>query len=268
MDLIDTHCHIADDAYAGIESEILTRADAAGVKKIVVIAVTPENAWKAEKLCLGPLDLTRRPPPRNSPKLYPTLGLHPHEAKLFSVEVAAELEENISRFVAVGECGLDWHYDLSPRDIQREAFDFQINLSITAKKPLVIHCRECAADIYEHLAKRRADLGPHPGIMHCFSETWEWGKKFLDLGFFLSFSGMLTFRSADAVREVAASAPADKILIETDAPYLAPVPHRGKQNEPAYITQTFQRLCEVRNTDPKEMAAQLWKNSHTVFNLS
>jgi len=262
--LFDTHCHLASENFNDDLGQILKNAELAGVAHITTVATEPTNAKKCAEIALQHSSETL--------KIYPTMGIHPHEAKIFDASNALLIEnafQKNSPYVAVGETGLDYHYDFSPQDIQKESFDFHIELAIRVNKPLIIHCRECVDDIYAMLAAKKGHYGSTPGIMHCYVENWEWAQKFLDLGFYLSFSGVLTFKSAESIREVAQKAPLDKILIETDSPYLAPNPYRGKRNEPSYVKNTFEVLRQCRaNMDAFELSEQLEKNSKAVFQLT
>ncbi|MEZ4816057.1 MAG: TatD family hydrolase [Bdellovibrionota bacterium] len=258
MSLFDTHCHLASKDFEGRLDDVLAEAVQANVSHATVIATHLEDGRKA-------LELSRT---KSTLKLFPTLGLHPHEAKDFNNAFVDSMEKEISDYVAVGETGIDYHYDFATPEIQKESFAYHIDLSIRVNKPLVIHCRESVEDIYALLAARKGDFNAIPGIMHCYAEDWEWGKKFLDLGLYLSFSGIITFKNADRLRGVAENCPLDRMLIETDSPYLAPIPYRGKPNQPAYVAKTFQQLCAIRKETPQEIEKQLFESSLKVFQLS
>jgi TatD DNase family protein len=191
-----------------------------------------------------------------TPDVQASLGVHPHEAKSWSKEAEAALQVLVShpsvRFI--GETGLDWHYDLSPRDEQEVAFRAQIRLAKAVRKPLMIHTRSAPEATLRILEEEGADAVR--GIIHCFSEDSAFAERALDLGFYLSFSGITTFKKAEAVREVAAWAPGDRILVETDAPFLAPVPYRGKPNEPGFVRFTAAAVAELRGI-PMEKLAEL-----------
>jgi TatD DNase family protein len=194
------------------------------------------------------------------PGVQASLGVHPHEAKSWSPEVATALAELLAqpsvRFV--GETGLDWHYDLSPRDEQEVAFRAQIRLAKGLRKPLMIHTRSAPEATLRILAEEGADAVR--GIIHCFSEDRAFASRALDLGFYLSFSGITTFKKAEAVRDVAAWAPADRILVETDAPFLAPVPYRGKPNEPGFVRFTAEAVAELRGISSLKLAELTTRN--------
>jgi TatD DNase family protein len=197
-----------------------------------------------------------------------SVGVHPHDAAHCDAHLEAELKALIAReaVVAVGEIGLDYHYDHSPRDRQAEVFRRFIALAREAKKPIVIHTRSAPADTLAILEEENArDVG---GIIHCFSEDLPFAKRALELDFYLSFSGILTFKSAKSVQEVAAWAPSDRILVETDSPYLAPIPLRGKRCEPAYIVHTASRLAELRGASLESIAEVTTQNAFRRFRLA
>lgn len=257
MSLFDTHCHLASKDFFESLDSVLVEATEANVTHATVIATHLEDGRRA-------LELSRT---KTQMKLFPTLGLHPHEASEFDQNFADTLEKEIHDYVAVGETGIDYHYDFATPEIQKESFAFHIDLASKVKKPLVIHCRESVVDIYDVLASRKSSLNACPGIMHCYAENWEWAQKFLDLGFYLSFSGIITFKNADMLRNVVENCPLDRMLIETDSPYLAPIPYRGKQNRPAYVAKTFEQLCLIRKEPAQEIEQQLFTSSLKVFNL-
>jgi TatD DNase family protein len=248
--LIDTHCHLADPAFDPDRQEVLERAWTAGVEHVVVIGESPATAEKA----LGLVATDSR--------LSATAGLHPHEARHWTPETEAWLANQLRdpRVVAAGEMGLDYHYDHSPRDVQREVFDRQLDLATAAGRPAVIHARE--AD--DHVA---GILRNHPratAILHSFSSGLALLRAGLELGHYVSFSGMITFKSwrLDAVIQ---EIPLDRLLVETDAPYLAPVPHRGRRNEPAFVERTAARLAEVRGRSLQEILELTSANAARVF---
>jgi TatD DNase family protein len=164
----------------------------------------------------------------------------------------------------VGECGLDFHYDRSPRDVQREVFVRQIRLAKAVRKPLVVHTREADEETAAILAR---ELGPDGGVIHCFTSDWTAAQRYLALGMSISFSGVLTFKNADALRDAAARVPADRILVETDCPFLAPIPHRGKRNEPAWVGLTAARLAQVRGVPLAEIERMTTGNARRALRL-
>lgn len=248
--LIDTHCHLADRAYDPDRDEVLARAWAGGVDRIVVIGESPESAGRALELI------------RAEPRLSMTAGVHPHEASSWSRDEEALLRELLAddRVVAVGEMGLDYHYDHSPRPAQRVAFESQLAIARELAKPAVIHAREADDDVAAILRDHPAV----PAILHSFSSGATLLRAGLDLGHYVSFSGMVTFKNwglDHAIRET----PADRLLLETDGPYLAPVPHRGKRNEPAFVRLVAERLAAVRGVPVDELMTLTTRNAARVF---
>ena len=242
MRLVDSHCHLDDSKFDADRDEVVSRAQAAGVERMVAIGTGN-----------GPPDLQAGIRVAEAyPFMLATVGVHPHDASKANAETFDELEKLLShaKVVAIGEIGLDYHYDFSPRDVQLSVFRKQLDLAVDRGKPVVIHTREAWNDT---LSAIRAS-GAKRGIMHCFTGDKEQAREALDLGFYLSFGGVLTFANAEGVREAARFAPEDRILVETDCPYLAPVPNRGKRNEPAFIVSTVERLAQVRGRTPEEIA--------------
>jgi TatD DNase family protein len=241
--IVDSHCHLDDRQFDDDREAAMARARAAGVETMLAIGTGD-----------GPPDLEAaiRLADRHD-FIYATVGVHPHDAAKASEETFARLAALVKhpKVRALGEIGLDYHYDFSPRDVQRVVFERQLALAAAAALPVVIHTREAWEDTISTLrAHWRGE-----GIMHCFTGDAAQAREALDLGFHLAFGGVLTFPKADAVREAARMAPSEKLLVETDCPYLAPVPMRGKRNEPAFIVETVRRLAEVRVCDPGEIAA-------------
>jgi TatD DNase family protein len=241
--IVDSHCHLDDEKFDADREATIERARAAGVERILAIGTGN-----------GPPDL--EPGIRLAGQyafIYATIGVHPHDASKATPETFTRLAElaKHTKVVAVGEIGLDYHYDFSPRDVQRQVFAAQLELAARAEKPIVIHTREAWP---ETLALIREHGLPFGGIMHCFTGGPKEAEEALALGFHLSFGGMITFPKAQEVRDAAALTPEDRLLVETDAPYLAPVPHRGKRNEPAFIVETVRRLADLRGTTPEQVA--------------
>jgi TatD DNase family protein len=224
--LIDSHCHLNDPQFDGDREGAIERALAAGVEHMMTIDA-PEFA-------------------EPYPFIYATIGVHPHEAAKATEETFARIRDLAAnpKVLAIGEIGLDYHYDFSPRDVQHRVFARQLELAAELHKPIVIHTREAWDDT---LAFVRQNAGlPHGGIMHCFTGSPAQAIEAVEMGFHLGFGGVLTFPKAEQVRDAARITPQDRLLIETDCPYLAPVPFRGKRNEPAFMLETARRLAEVR----------------------
>ena len=255
--LVDAHCHLTGTYLAADQvGDTLVRARAAGVGGFIAVGTDLED-------CRAVLALAQA-----HPGIQASLGVHPHEARHWAPAGAAELRDLLAhpsvRFV--GETGLDWHYDLSPRAAQEAAFRAQIQLALELGKPLMIHTRsapEATLRILEEDGAARVG-----GIIHCFSEDRAFAARALDLGFHLSFSGIATFPKADAVREVAAWAPLDRILVETDAPFLAPVPRRGRTNEPAYVRHTAEAIAGYRGLTLEALADRTTRNLEALCGWS
>ncbi len=248
MRLVDSHCHLDDAKFDADREQVIERALAAGVERLMAIGTGN-----------GPPDLeTGIRQAERYPFIFATVGVHPHDASKATTGTFARLRDLAGhpKVPAIGEIGLDYHYDFSPRDVQREVFARQLEIAAEAGKPVVIHTREAWADT---LALLRSGWRGG-GIMHCFTGDAEQAREALDLGFHLSFGGVLTFSKADAVRDAARVTPDERLLIETDCPYLAPVPHRGKRNEPAFAVEVARRLAEVRGRTPEEIAALTTRN--------
>jgi TatD DNase family protein len=238
--LVDSHCHINDKQFDDDREAAIERALAAGVEHMMVIDA-PEFAER-------------------SPAMYATIGVHPHEAAKASEETFARMTDLASheKVLAVGEIGLDYHYDFSPRDVQHRVFTRQLEMAAEFRKPIVIHTREAWDDTLAAVAQSGGL--PYGGIMHCFTGDAAQARQALAMGFYLAFGGVLTFPKAEALREAARITPEDRLLVETDCPYLAPVPFRGKRNEPAYVAQTARKLAEVRGVTLEAIAEVTTRN--------
>ena len=252
MKLVDSHCHLDDPKFDQDREETIGRARAAGVETMMAIGTGQ-----------GPPDLEAgiRLAERY-PFIYATVGVHPHDASKATRETFERLRQLAGRdkVLAIGEIGLDYHYDFSPREVQRAVFERQLEIAAETSKPIVIHTREAWEDTLALVAG-----GPRAGgIMHCFTGGPREAEEALALGFHLSFGGVLTFPKAENVREAARLTPADRLLVETDCPYLAPTPHRGKRNEPAFLAETVRRLAEVRGQPADEVAAWTSANFHKL----
>ena len=244
--LIDSHCHLDAEYFPEGPEAILERAKAAGVQHFVVIGVG--KTTEAARMAVG-LAQTRD-------DVSATAGMHPHDAALFNDAIEAEIAALCAReeVVAVGEVGLDHHYMHSPAETQRDVFRRMIALARRLDKPIVVHTRSAAEQTLEMLEREGArDVG---GIIHCFSEDRAFARRALDMDFDISFSGIVTFNNAAAIQDVARWAPADRIIVETDSPYLSPAPRRGKRNEPANVVHTAKFVAELRNEAFEDVAAR------------
>jgi len=250
--VIDSHCHLADAAFASDRAEVAARAMAAGVESAMCILSADE-----------PDEIARVADVRAAwPAIFFAAGVHPHRAGAYGGRVDAAVSATreavtSARAVALGEIGLDYHYDFSPRDVQREVFEAQVALAVELDLPVVIHSREASDDTHAVLRDGGSQLR---GVMHCFSGTPEEAERFLALGFYVSFAGMLTFPKAQNVRDLASIVPIDRVLLETDAPFLAPVPHRGKRNEPAWVMHTLDQLAIVKQFAIQELERRVAAN--------
>ena len=248
--LIDTHAHLVS-----LENpdEAVIKATEAGIVKIISVATGLDS-------CYTTIEIANK-----YEQVFAAVGIHPHAASSYSTEVMTEIEglTNEDNVVAVGETGLDYHYMNSPKHIQIESFSAHIDMATRLNLPFVVHVREADEDIIGILSL--AKLNDNPGVIHCFSGNWETAKRYIDLGFFISFSGIVTFNRAEELREAARNVPFDRILVETDSPYLAPVPHRGKPNEPANVKYVAEVVAKVRQVDMPTLENQLLKNTKTLF---
>jgi TatD DNase family protein len=253
---MDSHSHLGDAAFADDLPDVLERVRAAGGKGVVCIGETLAAAERAKRIA-----------EENPGFVWWTIGVHPHDAAGFDPQRDAEaialgLQQGA---VAVGECGLDYHYDHSPRALQRRAFASQLALAAQHHKPVVVHTREAEDDTIAMV--REAGQAGIRGILHCFGGSAALAEAGLEAGWYLSYAGVVTFKKwfgDDIIR----SAPADRLLVESDAPYLAPVPNRGKRNEPAWCAYTLARLAEVRGADVQTLGAQIVENTRRIFALA
>ncbi|NCN26897.1 TatD family hydrolase [bacterium] len=262
MKLFDTHSHLAGEDLKEKAFDLIDLAEKSQVHGLSFIAADEASLKNCQNLC------------EQARVRYPHLnfiwsaGIHPHDAKSLSPSLRDLVEKGAQSANAIGETGLDFFYDYSERDIQDSAFRFHIQLAKKLSKPLVIHCRNSAKEILETLDGEKIKEHSDPGILHCFAENDEMAKAFLDRGLHISFSGILTFKNANSLRETAKWIPLDRLLIETDAPYLAPVPNRGKENQPAFVLNTFETLAAIRPEKREVLADQLWQNSCKLFKVT
>lgn len=256
--MIDSHCHLAGEEFAADLDAVVDRARDAGLSGALCIlsagdqseaagAARVRQAWPAVRFAAG---------------------VHPHHAGEFTGrldEACQTVRRDVEshRACAIGEIGLDYHYDFSPRDVQREIFRAQVDLALELQLPVIIHTREATDDTFAIL--RDAGVGRLRGVFHCFTGDETMARSALELGFHLSFAGIVTFPRAESIRAAARIAPDDRVLAETDAPYLAPVPHRGKRNEPAHVVEVVRRLAEIRGVSPSELGALVTRNFTFLF---
>jgi TatD DNase family protein len=261
---VDSHAHLDGERFDADRDQVIARAHEAGVRTIVAIG-TGDGP--------GTLDCAVRSAEQYD-SLYATVGIHPHEARLARDADFQQLEGLASspKVIAWGEIGLDYFYDHSPREVQQRVFIRQMEMARAAKLPIVIHCRpadqsENAWDDFFQLMGQHWKSSGLGGVLHCFTGTWAQAQRALDCNFMVSFAGNVTFPKAEQIREAARQVPLDRLLIETDCPFLAPVPHRGKRNEPAFVVETARRLAELRGLETEEVGRQTSANFYKFFNL-
>jgi len=253
--LVDSHCHLDFPDFADELDAVVARARAAGVGRIVTISTRVKK--HAQVLAIA----------ERFPDVFCSVGTHPHSAK-DELDVGAAKLVALSqhpKIVALGEAGLDYHYDKSPRADQTKSFREHIAAARATQLPLVIHSRDCDEDMGKILAEETGK-GAFPAVLHCFTGGRALAMKAIDLGLYISFTGILTFKNSAALREIAKDLPADRILVETDAPYLAPGPYRGKRNEPAYVVETARVLAETRGVSLEEISRQTTETFFRLFN--
>ena len=251
-DLVDSHCHLNFEPLNAELPAVLTRANASGVSHMLCVSVTLESFPAVQAIAHA------------HDHIYASVGVHPNErdGEDPSVEALCALAAD-ARVVAIGETGLDYFRSQGDMGWQQERFRRHIRAARAARKPLIIHTRDAAADTLRIMQEEGA--GEIGGVMHCFTESWEIARAALDLNFCISFSGIVTFKNAEALRDVARQVPAERILVETDSPYLAPVPYRGKTNEPSYVRQVAECVATVRSEPLAAVAAQTTKNFFDLF---
>ena len=271
MALVDSHAHLDSPRYDADREELLQRAWQQGVRTVLSIGIGegPETMQQA-------LELSRSYAGKPGiPRVLATAGIHPHEAQLADQAALAKLDDLLAEpdVLAVGEIGLDYYYDHSPRPQQKQAFAQQMEVAAAKRRPIIIHCRpsEGSSDAWDDTLEMietawvRTNLG---GILHCFTGEWEHARRALDCGFLISFAGNITFPRAQNIREVAAKVPLDRMLIETDAPFLAPLPYRGKRNEPAWVGRVADKVAEVRGIASEQVASSTANNFFRFFGVA
>jgi len=255
--VIDSHCHLDEARFEPDREAVVARARAAGVVAMVTIGASDGLSANAPAVALA----------AQHADVYATVGVHPHDARIVTADVLDEIDRLAAapKVVAIGETGLDYYYDNSPRAQQQAAFRAFVALARERRLPLVVHLRDAYDDAIRILREEHAhDVG---GVIHCFSGDRAAARTFVDLDFDLSFSGVVTFKTAEELRAVAREVPADRFMIETDAPYLAPVPHRGKRNEPAFVVHTAAAVAAARGTSLDEVAALATATTRRRFRL-
>ena len=255
--LIDSHAHIQGKEYAGEAAAVIERARAAGVEKIIVVGGAGDMSSNGEAVALA----------HSFENIYATVGMHPHDAKDVGKDELQTLKDLTlhSKVIAVGETGLDYYYNHSPREVQRRVFAQFIHMARETELPIVVHERDAAS---EGAALLRGEGGGKlRGVIHCFTGNYEAARAYLDLGFYISFTGIITFKNAEALRDVARRVPLERILVETDSPYLTPVPHRGQRNEPAYVRLVAETVANVKGVTLEEVARVTTDNTRRLFRI-
>lgn len=252
--LIDSHAHLDNERFNEDQTQVIARCEE---KLTAVINVGCDLASSGQSIKLAD----------TYPFIYAAVGIHPHDAKEAPenyLELLREMAEH-SKVVAIGEMGLDYYYDLSPRNIQQRFFREQLLLAKEVNKPFIIHDRDAHGDVMQILR----EVAPYPagGVMHCFSASWEIAQECMKLGVYISLAGPVTFANAGKLKDIAQKVPLDRLLVETDCPYLTPVPHRGKRNEPAYVQHVVDHVASLRNMEAQELAQRAAENTIRLFGL-
>lgn len=252
--LIDSHCHLDFPDYDEDRQQVIDRARAAGVSMMLTISTKITEADKIISLAEA------------HPDIMCSVGIHPHEAGREPVTSAAQLVARAAhpKVIGIGETGLDYYYEHSPRDDQKRNFHAHIEAARSSRLPLIVHARDADEDTADILEQEAAQ-GDYPGLIHCFTAGPELARRALDLGFYISISGIATFKNASDLRDVIRFIPLDRLLVETDAPFLAPVPFRGRRNEPGFVKHTAEMVADIKQTNYEEIAAVTTDNFFTLF---
>lgn len=253
MKLFDTHCHLTDEKFIEDFDDVLLRMKETGIELAVVI-----NDASCEKY--GAIRLAEQ-----YDFLYAAVGLHPHDATNWSDDIEQRIRRAMTheKCVALGEIGLDYHYDFSPRDTQRDVFRRQLELAYELDKPAILHIREAHDDAFDILSS----VNLPRCVMHCYGGTWEQAQRYLDMGMMISFSGSLTFKNTPDLKETCAAMPLDRLMIETDSPYMAPIPMRGRRNEPSFVAYTAAKAAELKGIAPDALAEAAFENGKRFFGI-
>ncbi len=261
MNFIDSHCHIDGDAFDADRDEVVENARKAGVSAMLVVGTgNPHDGEIAKAVATA----------ERYENVYASVGVHPHDAKLYgdaAEETLVNLVKSSKKVIAWGEIGLDFYYDHSPRDVQTEVFRRQIRTARDLNLPIIIHSRD-ADDLTVEILTEECAYDGFRGIMHCFGGTPEMAKALMDIGFMISFAGNVTFKKAENLRDAARVVPLDRLLIETDCPFLTPIPFRGRRNEPKYVVETAKFLAQLYETELETLANQTTQNFQRFFNLT
>lgn len=252
---IDTHVHLMDDRFSEDVAQVIENAKQAGLIAMINVGYDLESSRQAVAMA------------QEEPFLYAVVGIHPHDAKLCTPEALRELEQLAQepKVVAIGETGLDYYRNLSPKEVQQEAFRAQLRLAQKLKKPIVVHDRDAHGDTMQILKEEQVSaIG---GVLHCYSGSWEMAREAMKMGLFISLAGPVTFHNARRLQDIAKLVPLDYLLIETDCPYLAPEPYRGKRNEPAYVVKVAEMIAAVKRKSLEEIAQVTTANARRIFGI-
>jgi TatD DNase family protein len=255
--LIDSHSHIQGKDYVDDRDAVISRAAQAGVEKIIAVGGAGDMSSNIEAIALA----------ERFPNIYATIGMHPHDAAVVSEKDFQELRRLTShaKVIAVGETGLDYYYDHSPRDIQRRVFTRFIQMALDTGLPLVVHERDAAQEAAGLL--RDEGAGKLRGVIHCFTGNYDAARAYLDLGLYVSFTGIITFKNAEPLREVVRKLPLERMLVETDSPFLTPMPHRGRRNEPAYVRIVAETIASLKGLPLEKVADTTTANVLALFGI-
>lgn len=256
MNLFDSHCHLENGRFEADLAEVMARMEDAGVRRCILAGSDMETSEQIVKLA------------QTYPNVYGVVGIHPHDAKTWTDDCAGRIADWVKEehIVGVGEIGLDYYYDHSPRDVQQEVFVKQLLLARALGMPAVFHVRDAHGDVLSLLRAHRNELPA--GVVHCYSGSVESAREYLDMGFYISFAGPITFKNANKLLDAAQYVPSDRILVETDSPYLAPVPMRGRRNEPAFVAYVAQKVAELRGITTEELAEIATRNTCRLFGIA
>lgn len=252
--MIDSHCHLASKEFTEDYKDVIARAKAAGVLTMITIGDTIKESKRCVELA------------EEVDELFATVGVHPHESKNWDDRSETELRKLVKsskKVKAIGEIGLDYHYNFSAPEIQRDVFEKQLRLAQDLKLPVVVHCREAVEDLWKIVSA----VKPEKLVIHCCTEKFEDVKRFVDSGYLLSFTGIATYKNGGVIRDAIKQTPLSQIMIETDAPYLAPVPHRNKRNEPAFVTEVAKLIAELKGISVDKVDSATTKNTVEFFGL-
>ncbi len=253
MHLIDTHAHLNDDAFRADLPQVIDRAHEQGVIRIIVCGYDLDSSRAAVQMA------------QEYESVFATVGIHPHDARSYGPDVELQLAElsRAPKVLAIGEIGLDFHYDFSPRDAQASALDAQLRLAATLQLPVVIHSRESNPEVLDAVSRHASQI--KGGVFHCFSGDEAFAERVLELGFYIGVDGPLTYKKSEALRSVVRMCPMERLLVETDCPYLTPVPYRGKRNEPSYVRFVAEEVARIKETTLENVASATTKNACLLF---